>query len=1460
MLFKSKKVMSMFMIFVIVFTYFGETLEAIATTDGLSAVTNGFFKTGEMQLDSYFIQNDEKTDQITSDVNEKVTLVFEISPNKKKQGFLKTGTIQANNLEESDINFKFSKIKNVLVDEPEEKEMINNQDEELKTENLVEEELEIGLNEFSEEIMLETPEETTVADFEIEIVKDNQINVQNVIHHTTIEVEIEYNKKDEFEIADLQQEINLKLNGTYIDTNLEKTEIEEENTVQVGWNYHKEIEIAGEYTKFSPFKLGEHTGILVESKINVKRQTEEENYLPIKQTVIEIDVPDFNGKAPETVNVQATKLMATKGEDVGNVSFEANNWNYDSENKKITILVSNEKDGKAIKSIGEDEYVVVYRYSDYTEEEIVTMQNNFKVTVEEYSANNNQTTTKEFSNLQEIKTQINDLITYNISSTEEKLSKAKINANYNAEEASYESEFTTTVNVNILTSDILEEFKINSSKEVYLNKDGTEFDATYDVYYNRVKFNYPEIKAMLQKGATIEIQSASGTLLYTLNDELVQNQDSCEIRLESKEKGMYVVFKNIAINGNVTIEFTKAIEKSSYDRATFYQFKEIKSYISAELKYKNYEERYGMSEIATSKKMQDSQTAAEIVLTNNNLITTAKNDGVELRIALNNDKQDSDLFVNPIFELVFPKHITGVTIENINLAHNCGLEIASFETYTEDNLVKIRIKLAGVQTRFSESVITDGTNLILNLNLTLNEYTPKRQDQIKMYYYNEAVTNYESQTEWTMKENIPEGILQQTNGFDAEIVNYQAPNGFVTANAIINYDGQANKIKSINQGEKTAQIAINKDSQIATMELVAMNNTGNGCSNVVFLGRMPFEENKSVITEENLGSTATVRILSEIKENNQNPNMTTIYYSTKENASKDLSDSSNGWTTTVENWNEIKSYMIVVKGELKAGIVLKYTYDFEIPANLNYNTAIYGSFGAYYNQNMEMAVLADKIGLKTEENTSVQEEQNSNTETNNTENSTSSTSSVTNSEAKPIHLNISQSTNAEGNIVQEGEEIEFILKIENASEVDMKQLTIYNDLSEFLEPGTMKYYTETGSGSSALKSQNVKWSIFSLGAGQKYEIRLVAKVKEDTSGQTLHNQWKVTQKDMEDFKTEEIAVKILKAEDDDEMEEDGTYSISGTTWIDRNGNGIRDEGDSYGAQAQMQLMKDGVMIKAKTTNQDGSYKFTGLTEGQYTLVSNYDKNNYSTTTYATNITEEQVNSSAYETTEGVAVTDSIQITNSNISNVDIGLVEKDRFDFKITQSIQKAIVTIDGEEKEYQYDDLELAKLEIEPNKLKDAIVKLQYNIKVENVGNVNGKVSSIVDYLPNGMYFVEKDNPFWSLGTDGNIYYAGLKDTTIVPGDFQEVKLILCKKMTEDNTGVLSNKVKIAYAESDARLTEAIENNFASQETIVTVTQGAKAPMIIIGVSFITIIATFGYMIKTGYFKEKKLIKKVYR
>lgn len=1776
---KSKKLISMLIIFVIVFTYMGQTLEAVATTDGLSAITNGFFSTKQMELNSYFEKDGSQDTQNISNVNEKATLILELSPTDIGKGFLKEGIISATGADGSDANFRFSKIKEITVDEPEEaveheiikneenrnviedetnqeenEENINIIEDEMKQEDIVEDEKTVTDNtiennvtneninseenvnfeevevenitdnntteleeveenqitsrssetreeneneaipeedqlvneeEVIQEVLAEEEEEDKLGKYQVDILSDNEIKVQTITARTKIAVEIEYIQKENLDLSDLYKEINLNLSGTFINVNIEEVEQNLTQNINVGWSYSKEIEASSSYTKFSPYQVGEKQGSILENKIVVKRETEDEKYLPIKNTNIEITVPTLNGERPTSVSVGANKLMATKGQDTGNVEFTIDNWNYNEEDGKVYISVANENNGTAVNSLGTDEYVVVYKYANFVEEGNYNFETNAIVTVEEYSANENNQVQKEISGSQAIDAVIGEMISYNINTNEEPVNKGKINANYNSEVALYETEFSTTVNLNILTSDMFEELRIDSSKENYLDGKGTAFEAT-DIYYKKVKFSYNEIKDILANGGSIEILNYNNELLYALNSELITKQEDCEINLESQPTGIFVVLKNVTVNQNLSIEFTKAIQKSNYDKATFNTFRKIESRVSASVKYANEDTTYALSEIAVEKEMKSSMTVANISLNNNNLTTLNENQNVEMRIELNNDKDTSDLYTNPSFEVVFPKYVKNVTVQNINVTYSGGLRIEDFQTYTENDIVKMRINLSGTQNMFSESTITHGTNILVTANITLDDYTPSKKDQIKMYYSNEAVTNYESQTKWTISKEITPGILRETNGFDVEVINFQAPNGLVTANSIVNYDGNLSTVKSIRQGEKVAKINMDSPARITTMELFVSNNTGNTCNNIVLLGRVPFKDNTNVITNENMGTTVDTSMMAGIKEDVTNLNLTTIYYSSNPNANADLSDENNGWTTNVINWQNIKSYMIVVKGSLEAGSVLRYSYDFEIPANLDYSSAIYGSFGAYYNNYSETAI-ADKVGIVTEkepeykisvypygENTNlyygqivtlVAKVQNNSEEA--LENADLNVSVPTGTIYTEIdyyemedqaglnqryiddesismkrfnieHLepgetkmfsfevkvldNIEESSNLNGyvqlndevqnysftatkgkmivmselipsdTICREGTKVLYYVYIDKKTDENLNNLRIKFSLPDYLQLNeinlfengkcselnydtqkkeivvdagnlnqnekmievvctinnlnvdqvltqnifdvyedtnpnnlyssnvlsftaqkmfidvrqeisstTLSYddtfeYTITVKNKSTISDyirvtsdlptylylQNVKVVINNeeknidaynylsyydtLPANGTLQITATGKVKDleyENKELDLSNIVKVTLNKQEEVKSNEIKVKILpieESEEDDEEEEneEETYSISGTTWIDNNGDGIKDVDDTDGIKAEVQLLKNGNVLQATTTNEDGSYSFKDLTQGDYTVVTKYDEDIYEATSYTSSIENH-----AYETEKGKSVTDNITITDSNVKNLDIGLVEKEKFDFQITQTINKAVVNTDGRETEYRYDDLELAKLEMQSKDLTSSNVKFVYKIRVENVGNVDGKVSSIVDYLPNGMRFIESENPFWAMGVDGKIYYSGLKDTTIKAGDFQDVSLVLEKKMTEDSTKVLSNKAEIAYTESATRAVEAKTNNLASQETIVTTAQGMNGKVITgIAISWIAIIGVFGYMLKKEIIviNWNGGIKKVYR
>ena len=1826
---KKSKFLVILIVFMMMFSNFGYTLSAIATSEEFQVISNGFFKKDEIKFNAYFEdENGKKIDELTGNVNQKLKLILEVMP--QVEGYLKSGTIKAVSADDEEINFKISGIsKNVLesldtttktnlenvgvsqeIDEEGEDELqkakdlisanvkmekdsssaaadtdtvvdtdettdsnvvasnavsANNTVDADESENTVVEEpdsevtneTDINAEDIlvNEDLVIEEKtekanklqEEIANVRLDINIAGDDEIKLSNIIQDTKIVVDLEYVQGDNLKAEDLYKNIKLQLSGTYINSDLEEVAIGKEEKIAVGWKYSKDIELESEYTKFSPFEIGEIKGTIVENKISLKREIKDEKFLPIKQTRLDITVPKVNGKAPINIDVVADKLLATRGEDTGYTTFSKENWKYDEQSYNLSIVVNNDLN---INANGIDEYVVIYRYEDYINSENSHLDKVVKARVEEYSAKENNILIKEINDKQDVKVDIGELITYSTSSTEEKINKAKIYANYNSEEPMYETEYTTQVNVNILTSDILEQLKIDSTKEFYKDANGSELEAK-GIEYKKIKFSYAEISSILAEGGEIVITNANGELLYTLNASLITNENDCSINLNGAN-GIIVYANNIAKNGTINFELTKAIKKCNLDKAVFKEITQIESRITAEVKYLEIDEKLALQEIGTRKSFEESYTSANLSINKETLSTINQNDNVELKIELNNDKETSDLYINPMFELVFPKYVKNVSVENINLLYENGLKVNDFETYTENDIVKMRIELEGVQKTFSDSSITNGTNIIVNANIVLDDYTPSKEDQIKLYYFNEGVSNYQSQTKWTLRKAIPEGILKETNGFDVALINYQAPNGLVAINGIVNYDGNLSTVRSVKQGTVTKQIEMNSSSKIATMELLALNNTGNTCSDVVLLGRVPFKENKDVITNQDLGTTTDAVMKDLIKEDIQNANMTTIYYSTNENANKNLDDVSNGWTTEAGDVSLVRSYLIVVKGRVEAGQVLRYTYDFEIPENLPYEASIAGSFGAFYNNNTNGAVVyesssADKVALITEaglrieaslsvdagdgvdvgearflkytlkvantgsvpaegmnvnipipnntllyvydgsdfglgnnnyvedlnqedmnyvidkldveeekeisymvktdrlrdkdeiivkskaivsaENLGISIESNEvsnklvksqfdleiNTDTlgdlsigatneykviatnisdrdlenvkialklpremsyretivdignsssynpdtlvydeethtvslvvekiskasfinvkvgiTATRASNEATSaymsfytddgkeertSVCNLRVLGPILEVEQVTNI--NTVRERENVEFAIQIQNKGNGLATRLHITDNISEYLENVTARY---TGSTNSVLelKDGNIDNTLMTLPVNGKIVLTISGTAKDLEEGKTQNrilNQATISGDYIDTIVTDiaEVIVKenpdkvkeedkeenfdnIINGDDnnnnsDDNINNDNNqdnntsdnnqntdipntdvpntdvpnndvpnndnnnisnnennnntkpndsnintdnnsnnevinqkiYSISGKAWLDSNQDGKKDDNEERLATVKVQLQKDGSMIKATTTDGNGEYEFKELEPGNYNIKFLYDNEKYATTIYKKQDATEEFDSDALETTDGNAITDNINIVDSSISNIDIGLKLRNSFDLKVDKYLSKAIVTTIKGEKEYNFNDESISKIEIRSKELKDSKVKLEYKIVVENIGLVEGNALKVVDELPKEITFDEKENEGWYLGQDGILYNETLKDTVIKPGEKVELKLIASKDMTEDNTGFSSNKVILEETQNKEGLKDIADNNVSTQEVLITVSTSGR-------------------------------------
>ena len=828
--------------------------------------------------------------------------------------------------------------------------------EEIKEDEVVEEsdnkleDLESNEEPEKEEIDIEKVKGT----YEVNIVGDNEIALKNIIDSTKIFVEIEYKQSNKVKPEDLYGEIEVLLEGNYINKKLETVEITRKEELVLGWEYSKEIDVLSDFVKVSPFTVGENFGTIVENIITINRNPEEGNYLPIKETNIKIEIPKINDKLPIAVNVSANKLMATVGKELTGREFTKDNWSFDKETGMLEINIEN-KD--LLVGKGEDKIDIICRYEDYFAEEKINLDKKVYVKVEEYSSNENILQEVIIEEQQEKEVVAGELMSYAIVESEDRIGKGKVNANYHIDVG--ETRFSNRMNVTVLTSDILSEVVIEPVKAIYKNAEGNEFDASQDLMYAGVRFNYAEIKDMLEQGSTIDLLDGDGNVFHTISKDIT----ACKIEFANKISNLKVKINDVKVNGNLSIEFVKSIGRSNYTLAEFTNFETIENTYKASVKYIGFEDVFQLPEIKDEHQFTGTVTKANLTMNTAHLSTLYENQNVEFKIDLINNLETSDIYKNPSFELVFPTFVKEVKLNNIYTLYQNGLSIKNHQVVNENGVNKIIVELEGIQNGFNFSNITNGTNIIINTNLKVDEITPQKQDEIKLYFCNEAVTNYQTQANWNLSKPVPEGILRDTNGYDASTFEYQAPSGMITINSITNYDGNGSTIKSFNQGEVIKTIPIKGENQRATMEISVLNNTGHDAENAVLIGRIPFKGNKDVETGKDLGSNVDTIMKSALIPDAVNSNNTTIYYSSNPNADKDLNNEVNGWSPTYAVFDNVKSYMIVVDGVLETGGILKFKYDFEIPANLGYEVKMIGSFGAFYNN---QSSIADKVGLITE--------------------------------------------------------------------------------------------------------------------------------------------------------------------------------------------------------------------------------------------------------------------------------------------------------------------------------------------------------------------------------------------------------------------------------------------------------------------------------------------------------------
>ena len=142
-------------------------------------------------------------------------------------------------------------------------------------------------------------------------------------------------------------------------------------------------------------------------------------------------------------------------------------------------------------------------------------------------------------------------------------------------------------------------------------------------------------------------------------------------------------------------------------------------------------------------------------------------------------------------------------------------------------------------------------------------------------------------------------------------------------------------------------------------------------------------------------------------------------------------------------------------------------------------------------------------------------------------------------------------------------------------------------------------------------------------------------------------------------------------------------------------------------------------------------------------------------------------------------------------------VKNGYFDLALRKWVTQAIVTENGQTvvtetgHKAEDDPEEVVKVDLRKSKLNDVTVKFKYSIRITNEGQIAGEATEIRDDIPQGLKFIQEDNPDWR-EENGQIVTDKLAGTTLKTGESAEVEIILTWINSEDNLGVLINTAEI--------------------------------------------------------------------
>ena len=456
--------------------------------------------------------------------------------------------------------------------------------------------------------------------------------------------------------------------------------------------------------------------------------------------------------------------------------------------------------------------------------------------------------------------------------------------------------------------------------------DGIEENIVGKSYYTQTIIPKSNLDDILGDKGKAEIYNEKGEKLTELTQK-TQASDKGNIVIEYEQgtvHGIQIILTSPQKVGNFIIyNKKKIIAKTGYSRDVLKRFNKIKSSVKAVTSY-------GEEIKNSSIELEETSTKVELEINNTNWVNSSINENVEIKAILKTDDVSNNLFDNPIIDIELPSEVKNINVKSVELLYDDELVIDKADIGQADNGNKvIRLSLKGKQTKYNIGAPNKGSVIVLNCNIEIDEYALTKDEKTVLKCYN--MDTYAQEVK------------------DTSII---APNGVIAITSIENYNSANDSIVVSNKKTNSGKLDMNSKSKNAIIKMNVLNNTNNTINNVRVIGRIPRKDNKNIQNDDSLGSTFDTDITSRIGSLNGNNDYIKVYYSEKEDAKSDLKDSNNGWVeeNLVKDFSKVKSYLVTTDIIQEYG-TLDLGYSFEIPANLNYNEAVYSVYTVNYNMN-----------------------------------------------------------------------------------------------------------------------------------------------------------------------------------------------------------------------------------------------------------------------------------------------------------------------------------------------------------------------------------------------------------------------------------------------------------------------------------------------------------------------------